>query len=336
MQWNRLLLIGALTTVLGGGPTLGWAASGQPPASMQEIDKRFPKTSVEMSLVKVSEHAYYVQGAAGMATDNEGFISNAGVVITPEGVVLFDALGTPALAELLADKIAAVTDQPIVKVVVSHYHADHIYGLQVFKRLGAEIIAPAGAQEYLDSPQATERLEERRMSLDPWVNDDTRLVEPDRFISEGESFSLGGVKFLINVVGAAHSDGDLTLYVVDDKVLFSGDIIFEGRIAYIGDANTKRWLDTLQRMETDQLEALIPGHGPAADKPNEAIASTRDYLAFMRDKMGEAVDQLTPFAQAYEETDWSRFEQLPAFDAANRRNAYAVYLSMEKELLSGQ
>jgi len=67
------------------------------------------------------------------------------------------------------EKIKKITDKPIVKVVVTHYHADHIYGLQVFKELGAEIIAPDGVYEYIDSEGATSRLEERRFSLDPWV-----------------------------------------------------------------------------------------------------------------------------------------------------------------------
>lgn len=304
-------------------------------AEGQSFEKHFPPATVDMELKQVSEHVYYAQGAAGIPTENQGFISNAGVVITNEGVVVFDALGTPALAELLVEKIRGLTDQPIKKVVVSHYHADHIYGLQVFKRLGAEIIAPQGAQQYLNSTYAQDRLDERRLSLDPWVNDQTHLVPADGYVSESETFRMGEVEFLISVLGGAHSDADLTLYVKPDRVLFSGDIIFEGRLAYIGDSDTKRWLQTLQEMETAELVALIPGHGPAADNPNEALSTTRRYLAFMREKMGEAVNQLTPFDQAYASVDWSDWKDMPAFEAANRRNAYAVYLSIEQEMLSG-
>jgi glyoxylase-like metal-dependent hydrolase (beta-lactamase superfamily II) len=296
---------------------------------------RYAPISVPMELKQVSPHVYYVQGAAGVATDNEGFISNAGVVVTDEGVVVFDSLGTPSLGAALLDRIRKLTDKPVVKVVVSHYHADHIYGLQVFKALGAEIVAPEGAQKYLDSPLAQERLDERRLSLDPWVDDHARLVRPDRYVSATERFSLGGVDMVISPVGGAHSDADMTLYVETDRVLFSGDIIFEGRIPYIGDANTKHWLEALERMETVGLAALIPGHGPAAQDPTKAIAATRRYLAFMREKMGAAVADLTPFAEAYVQVDWSEFEQVPAFEAANRRNAYAVFLSMEQEMLSG-
>ena len=98
--------------------------------------------------IKVSPHAYYVQGGTGIATDNYGFVSNSAFVVTAEGVIVFDALGTPSLANRLLEKIREITEQPVVRVIVSHYHADHIYGLQVFEELGAKIYAAPGANEY--------------------------------------------------------------------------------------------------------------------------------------------------------------------------------------------
>ncbi len=293
----------------------------------------YAPVSVVMKLLQVSEHVWFVQGEPGVATDNEGFISNAGFVVTGAGVVVFDALGSPSLADALLNKIRMVTSEPIVRVIVSHYHADHIYGLQVFEDLGAEILAPVGVERYLESEQAQERLEERRFTLDPWVNDNTRLVYPDVLLEEGAHFRLGDVEFIVTVVGNAHSDGDLTLFVVPDRVLFSGDIIFEGRVPFLGDANTARWVQVLTRMEREKLVALVPGHGGVAEDPNAAVGLTRRYLAFLREHMGVAVDAFEPFDDAYAAIDWGEFEQLPAFAEANRRNAYQVYLSMEAELL---
>jgi glyoxylase-like metal-dependent hydrolase (beta-lactamase superfamily II) len=293
----------------------------------------YAPTSVDMEIRRVSEHVYYVEGAAGIATDNEGFISNAGFVVTGDGVVVFDALGTPSLANKLVSKIREITDQPIRKIIVSHYHADHVYGLQVFEELGTEISAPEGAQKYIQSDAARMRLQERRLSLEPWVNKNTRLVLPDTTVSKSGSFSMSGLTFTINYMGKAHSDGDLTMLVEPDRVLFSGDIIFEGRIPFVGNADTKNWLNTLTRLETGGLTALIPGHGPASTDPQQTIALTRAYLSYLRDIMGAAVDEFIPFDDAYAEADWSRFKELPAFEEGNRINAYQVYLSMEAELL---
>ena len=300
----------------------------------QSTETVYPATDVEMKLKQVSEHVYYVQGKAGIATDNEGFISNAGFIVTDDGVIVFDALGTPSLAALFLTKIRSVTDKPILKVIMSHYHADHIYGLQVFKEQGAQIVAPKGAMDYLSSPAAVERIEERRFSLEPWVNESTRLVSPDVILNKAMSFSHGEIKFTLDVLGTAHSDGDLTLFIEPDRVLFSGDIIFEGRVPYLGDSNTKTWLETLTKMEVGQIAALIPGHGPAAKNPNQAITATRKYLAKIRSVMREAVVNLDDFAETYDKTDWSEFAHLPAFAETNRRNAYQVYLSMEEELFN--
>jgi len=300
------------------------------PVNATEKKTGYPPVDVAMELKQVGDHSWYVEGVAGIATDNAGFISNAGVVITDEGVVIFDALGTPSLANKLLKLIREKTDKPIKKVVVSHYHADHIYGLQVFKEQGADIIAPDGVYEYIDSEVASTRLEERQFSLDPWVNENTFIVKPDTILDATEKFSLGNVDFTIDFIGKAHSAADLTLYVDTDKVLFTGDILFEGRVPFIGD-KTKHWLETLQTMETNQVEALVPGHGPAAQNPQKAISSTREYLAYMREKMGEAVEEMLDFDEAYKEIDWSQFEKLPAFEAANRRNAFQVYLSLEAE-----
>ena len=290
--------------------------------------------TVDMSLIRVSENTYYVEGAAGAATHNQGFISNAGVIVGEQGVVLVDTLGTPALARLLLQKIRQVIKKPIEFVILTHYHADHIYGLQIFEETGATILAPRGAENYLMSEAASQRLEERRVSLFPWVNEDTRLIHPDRYVEEDIQLDLGNVTLTLTPLGAAHSDGDLAVYVEPDGVLFSGDIIFEGRLPFVGDANTRNWLHTLDRIEKRALEALVPGHGPAAQDPNKTIALTRRYLAFLRENLGAAVAELQAFDEVYPGIDWSEFSDLPAFKEANRRNAYQVYLSMEAEILA--
>jgi len=294
---------------------------------------KYAPISVELTVKKMSEHVYFVPGQSGTATEHEGFISNAGFIITDDGVVVFDALGTPSLAWTMLQEIKKITSKPIIKVISSHYHADHIYGLQVFKEAGAEIIAPAGVSNYIGSNAAVERLEERRFSLEPWVNDNTLVVSPDVIIDKQTTLKIGGLTFEIDYLGAAHSDGDLSLYIVEDKVLFSGDIIFEGRIPYVGDADTKLWLESIKKMESAKLSVLIPGHGAVANDPNSTLALTRDYLTFLRQVMSEAVDDLTEFKEAYDDTDWSEFEDIPAFGLANRVNAYTVFLAMEKESL---
>jgi len=295
---------------------------------------QYEPATVDMKLVQVSDHVYYVQGQPGVATDNQGFISNASAVITSKGIVVVDSLGSPSLANLFLEKIRKISPLPVVKVIVTHYHADHIYGLQVFKDLGAQIIAPAGYRDYLDAPNANNRLEERRMSLFPWVNQDTRLVGADEVIDTNSSFTLGDVTFDLSYLGSAHSDGDLSVLVKPDNVLISGDLIFEGRVPFTGGSDTQHWLSLLKALKQTSLTALIPGHGAAAKNPDKAIEMTRNYLQKIRAVMKAAVDDLSSFDEAFDAADWSEFEHLPAYKAAHRKNAYGVFLSVEQELLN--
>lgn len=304
-------------------------------AATADFEFKYPRSSVDMSLQKVSEHVYFVQGATGVATDNEGFISNASVIIDQNEITIIDALGSPSLAEQLLAEIRKISDLPVTRVIATHYHADHIYGLQTFADLGARILAPYGADIYLNSQNAVDRLEERRFTLDPWVNDNTRLVAPDRMIDQSMTIEGQQVTLTINYLGKAHSDADLTVYVEPDQVFITGDVIFEGRIPFVGDSDSKAWLETLNAMAGKEgINALIPGHGGLAKDPEQAIRLTRDYLAYLREKLAEGVDQLMGFDALYDSIDWSRFEDLPAFELGNRVNAYQVYLALEKEMFA--
>lgn len=284
--------------------------------------------------LQVGPHSYYVQGHAGVASaQNQGFNSNAGFVITDEGVVVVDALGTPSLGHALIAAIRKLTTQPIKRVVLTHYHADHMYGLQAFKEIGAEIWAQRRGTEYLEGPEGANRLAQRRRDLAPWVDEATRLLPADRWLDEEASFTMGGLHFELIHMGPAHSPDDLMIAVREDGVIYSGDIIFTGRVPFVGEADSRQWLSTIDRLLRFEPRVLVTGHGAASRQPSRDLALTRDYLAYLRDVMSKAVENFTPFDAAYAATDWSRFDRLPAFEAANRINAYGTYLLMEKESL---
>jgi glyoxylase-like metal-dependent hydrolase (beta-lactamase superfamily II) len=116
-------------------------------------------------------------------------------------------------------------------------------------------------------------------------------------------------------------------------VLFSGDIVFNQLVPFLGDADTRHWLKVLERMDRERLTALVPGHGPVSRDPRRAINFSRRYLAYLRETMGAAVQGLIAFDEAYAGVDWNGFDMLPAFAEANRRNAYQVYRSLEAEML---
>ncbi len=291
-------------------------------------------TGVKMVPVKVTDRVWFVQGQPGMASAaNEGFNSNAGFVVTDEGVVVIDALGSPALGEALLGAIRRVTSRPVKRVIVTHYHADHFYGLPAFKKAGADVWAHVGAREYFENGDAQRRRQQRARDLFPWVTDETPLVQADRWLEGDAQFTLGGKRFEIQHFGPAHSPEDLVIVVPDEGVVFSGDILFTGRIPYVGEADSKAWLARIERLIALKPRLMVTGHGEVSKDPSKDLVLTRDYLAYLRQAMGRAVEDFVPFEEAYKRTDWGRFSALPAFEAANRVNAYGTYLLMEKESL---
>ena len=306
--------------------TLAWA--GAPAAA---------STSVHMVLSPVADGVYFVQGESALGSAaNQNFISNAGVVITDDGVLVVDALGSPALAEQLIGEIRKLTMQPIRYVVVTHYHADHIYGLQTLRAAGARIIAHGKARDYIGSDTAQQRLQSSRIELFPWIDENTKVVAPDVWVGTEKDDSdlvlkLGKTEFQIHHVGPAHTSEDLIVNVPSKGVLFAGDLVFRGRIPFVGQADSRRWIDALDQMIGLGAKVVVPGHGAVCSDPRADLGLTRDYLLYLRQVMGTAARDLEPFEQAYQHADWSRFEKLPLFGAVNRMNAYNTYLLMERE-----
>lgn len=282
--------------------------------------------------IKVAPHTYFVQGRAELgSSENQNFISNAGFVVTPKGVVVIDALGSPTLAQKLIKEISKVTKQKIIAVVVTHYHADHVYGLQEFKKIGAKIYAQGEGRSYISSETAKQRLIASRVDFAPWVNEQTKLIAADTWIDKQLKLNIGGVEFLISRVGPAHAPEDLLVYIPSEGVLFAGDLVFRGRIPFVGNADSKGWLKALDEFEKFNPKVVIPGHGPQSINPIEDIRFTRDYLRYLRESMGPSALNLDPFEEAYAKTDWSEYDGMPLFRAANRMNAYNVYLSIQAE-----
>jgi glyoxylase-like metal-dependent hydrolase (beta-lactamase superfamily II) len=277
---------------------------------------------------------WYLVGESGMATAaNRGFMSNAGIVVGTEGIAVFDTLATPALGEAMLRAIRRISSKPILYVITSHYHADHFYGLQAFVGTGAQLLGHTNGQHYLGSQEAANRLLQRREALAPWVDSQTRLVAADRWLDFSDDqtlvLDLGDLHLELTDVSGSHSNSDIMMLVVERNVLFAGDLFATGRLPFVAGANTGRWLEVLSLLEQSEASVVVPGHGRASKNVQADIALTEKYLLFLRAAMGQAVDQLVPFSEAYAATDWTGFEELPAFAEANRRNAYSVYLEME-------
>ena len=310
------------------------------------VETPYSAVSLPFELYQVpGKPVYYIIGESGVpGSNNEGHTSNAGFVVTDEGVVVYDALGTPALGYRMLQRIREVTDKPVKKVIVSHYHADHIYGLQAFREHAGnpEIIAQTLALGYIGGSRdsqgeaAQSRLEQRREALFPWVDEKTYVVAPDTTFDKEYNFTLGGLSFEVLHLGPAHAPGDSIMLVKELGVLFGGDVIYKGRVPFLDSPETdvRHWIEGLDYLTSlnPPPSFIIPGHGDADDSVERSLLLTREYLQFVLDAMTKALQEGLSFEQAYEKTDWSKYRDMPAFKASNRGNAYRIYLELEPEM----
>ena len=300
----------------------------------------YPPITIPLKLDQVpGKPIWYSTGNPGIpGKDNEGNTSNAGFVVTSEGVVVFDALGTPSHGWALLQEIRKRTGRKVRYVVASHYHADHIYGLQAFRdHTDALIVAQERSGEYKDNEgiadeKASQRLDQRRGALYPWVDENTRVVPPDLTFRERMTIVLGDRRLTLLFAGPAHSSSDMMMMVEPDGVLFAGDIVQNGRIPFMNsdDVSTTQWLAALGEVEKLDPKYIIPGHGRPSMAAKQAIAFTRDYIEYLRGTMTAAVQNWTDFEVAYSRADWSKYRDMPAFASNNRGNAYRIFLELEQ------
>src|SRR5881227_1233226 len=172
----------------------------------------YPPIAIPLNIDQVpGQPIYYSTGNPGVpGKDNEGNTSNAGFIVTSDGVVVFDALGTPSLGWALLQQIRKVTDKNVRYVIASHYHADHIYGLQAFRdHTSAIIVAQERSGEYKDNEhtadeRANQRLDQRRATLFPWVDGNTRVVPSDITFKERMTITIGERRLTLLYAGPAH------------------------------------------------------------------------------------------------------------------------------------
>ena len=283
-----------------------------------------------LRLQKVSDRIYAVVGPFGnRSPENLGNNATFGFVVTDEGVVLVDPGGSYQGAAAIDRLIRTVTDRP-VKVVVNSGGQDHRWlGNGYFKERGARVIASKAAVE-----DQRARVEEQMFMLGNLVGAEgmagTEPVYADETFDETKSFTFGETAFELQRVGPAHTPGDSLLWLPEQRVLFSGDVVYIGRmLGVMPYSKSGHWIEAFETMAALEPEIVVPGHGPPTDLAR-ARADSLDYLVFLRETVGaymEAGGDITQIGTL----DQSRFAYLEDYEALKGRNAQQVFQEMEWE-----
>ncbi|NUT14178.1 MAG: MBL fold metallo-hydrolase [Cupriavidus sp.] len=220
---------------------------------------------------------------------------NSGVVIGDDGVLIVDTTATPAMAQDLIARIRAITDKPIKYVVLSHYHAVRVLGASAYFAEGAQqIIASRGTYEMIvERGEADMKSEiERFPRLFAGVETVPGLTWPTLVFDQEITLFLGKLEVRIAHLGSGHTKGDTVVWLPQQKVLFSGDLVEYDAACYCGDAQLAEWPATLDALQALNPEKLVPGRGPALTTPDEVkqgIAYTKDFVTTLFKAGQEAV-----------------------------------------------
>src|SRR6266581_2238440 len=198
---------------------------------------------------------------------------NAAVILTNDGVIVVDSHSKPSAAFALYREIQSVTKMPIRKIINTHFHWDHWQGNQAYaeKFPNLEIIASERTRANLTSADAGSGgigyVEKQLAQFKPTL--------PTRTVSNSVTLKEGGREIQILVLGRAHTDGDVFIYLPREKVVASGDALIDW-MPFLNDGYPEEWVQTLAALEKYDFDRVIPGHGDVM--PKAQMAFFRGYL----------------------------------------------------------
>ena len=206
---------------------------------------------------------------------------NSGVIIGDDSVMVVEAQATPMLAEKVISEIRQVTDKPISHLVLTHYHAVRVLGAAAYQApqvimsdAARAMVVERGMEDWKSEFQRFPRLFEGHESI-------PGLTWPTTTFSDQMTVYLGSRRVDLMTLGRAHTAGDAVIWVPDEQVMFTGDIVEFRSACYCGDGHFSDWGDTLAEVASFGPRAIAPGRGDALDTPEKVdagIECTRDFL----------------------------------------------------------
>ncbi len=225
-----------------------------------------------VSFDRLSDHAF--------AYTAEGD-PNTGVVIGDDAVLVIDTQATPVMAQDVIRRIRAVTDKPIRYVVLSHYHAVRVLGASAYRpdhviasRDTYELIAERGAADMKSEIERFPRLFRAVESI-------PGLTWPTLVFERALTLRLGSLEVRILQLGRGHTRGDTVVWLPEERILFSGDLVEFDATPYAGDCYFEEWPATLDALVALEPAKLVPGRGRAlqsAEDVARGIAGTRAFV----------------------------------------------------------
>ncbi|CAD5108005.1 quinoprotein relay system zinc metallohydrolase 1 [Zestomonas carbonaria] len=278
---------------------------------------------------QVAQDTWLLEGATdNFSARNGGDIVNVAFIATSAGVVVIDSGPSRRYGEALRQAIEATTGQPVVLLLLTHHHPDHVLGNQAFADV--PIAALTGTRELL-AEQGDAMAENMYRMVGDWMRG-TEVRLPDETVEEGER-QVGNHRLRLLAL-RGHTGADLAILDETTGVLFAGDLLFHQRaLTTPHSPGLDVWLADLERLQALPWKLVVPGHGPVASDP-APFEQMRDYLGWLdgllRDSAAQGADMTevirAPIPERFAGVELSRYELI--------RTVSHLYPRYEQERLS--
>ncbi|PYS00366.1 MAG: hypothetical protein DMG15_03905 [Acidobacteria bacterium] len=251
--------------------------------------------------------------------NNAGRLFNSGVVVTSEGVLVFDALESEAVARAERESIANVIKQPIRYLVSSPFHDPFSKG-----NLAYADVFKIGHENYRAG--LLDQMQRGRLSAE-----EQRARLPNATFHDRMTLHFGGKEIQILYFGPAHTKGDSILFVPQDRIAYMSEVFFSEEFPNMAGGYGVSWIRVLDAVKALGADVFVPGHGPIPEDPKQtraALDRLRQLLVDARDGIQAEIARGATEDQTVAAVKLQQYEKLPSF--AGQREV--VVRRMYKEL----
>lgn len=304
-------------------------------AQTQPLAQAADKNTLAME--NVAEGIYVHRGEhLDIDTGYTGDISNVSFVVGDKGVAVIDSGGSIKVGQRLRAAIKKITDKPILFVINTHVHPDHIFGNAAFLPKDSNEAKPQFVgHEKLDKAMQTRKESYDKLNI-KYLGDDAKgsvIVLPTLLVKNTETLDLGDRQLTVTAHPNAHTNTDITVMDSKTQTLFTGDLLFTERTPVV-EGDIKGLITELEALKKVSFKQVVPGHGTVQKNNTDGVAAMNNALRYLTVllsdiratiKAGKSMNDAMDNAAASEKGKWE------LFDIANRRNVNIIFPSLEWE-----
>jgi len=274
---------------------------------------------------KVTEGVYCFFGKLeNINKQNAGNIVNSCFVQTKKGFVVIDSGPTYAYASQAYAQMQKISKLPVKYVIITHDHDDHWQGNSFYKSKGALLIGPRTYEQNVVAGMETRM----QRILGKKLYGKTKIVKLDTIVDDNLSIKVGNELFKMKKLEPiAHTKGDLVIYLPSKKVLFAGDLVFNGRLTSLRDGSLLGSLEAFKKMDAYHAKFVVGGHGYNTDA-NASMALAR-YLSQMKKEILEAQDKDIGLEEISKKVILSEYKNYKLYDILHKRTVVDAYKELE-------